>query len=241
MPCAYSLQNVHGTRASRICRIAHLRRRFIPLLQFHFVEVAGPPPEPMSIPVAPSALSFFSVASRWCSMTLRFLKYVTCPPNQHKFIVVRTTIHSSPIASSDTIIFLARAFPIVRTQLLAHALSNSLNSGAQAFLAFSSSRTLSMMLWRSRHLKKLSRPSQHCARAVRSGAMKPPSCEGAGGGGVGCAEEPPNQPMVDELKGWMVWCVGGCSRGGVLLFRRDWIDCRYWEIVELSRDSCSSR
>ena len=78
MPCAYSLHNLHGTRTSRLCRIAHLRRRFIPLLQFHFVEVAGPPPEPMSIPVAPSALSFFSVASRWCSMTLRFLKYVTC-------------------------------------------------------------------------------------------------------------------------------------------------------------------
>jgi hypothetical protein len=58
-----------------------------------------------------------------------------------------------------------------------------------------------MMLWRSRHLKKLSRPSQHCARAVRSGAMKPPSCEGAGGGGVGCDSEPPNQPMMDVLKG----------------------------------------
>jgi hypothetical protein len=28
--------------------------------------------------VAPSALSFFKVASRWCSITLRFLKYVTC-------------------------------------------------------------------------------------------------------------------------------------------------------------------
>jgi hypothetical protein len=31
----------------------------------------------VSIEVAPSALSFFKVASRWCSITLRFLKYVT--------------------------------------------------------------------------------------------------------------------------------------------------------------------
>lgn len=93
---------------------------------------------------------------------------------------------------------------IVRTQLLAHALSNSLSSGAQAFLAFSSSRTLSMMLWRSRHLKKLSRPSQHCARALRSGAMKPPSCEGAGGGGVGCEGEELNQPMMDWFEGCLL-------------------------------------
>ena len=84
----------------------------------------------------------------------------------------------------------------VLTQLLAHALSNSLSSGAHTSLAFLSSRTLSMMLWRSRHLKKLSRPSQHTARALRSGAMKPPSLEGAGAGGAGCEEEPPNQPMV---------------------------------------------
>ena len=85
---------------------------------------------------------------------------------------------------------------IVLTQLLAHALSNSLSSGAHTSLAFLSSRTLSMMLWRSRHLKKLSRPSQHTARALRSGAMKPPSWEGAGGGGAGGEEEPPNQPIV---------------------------------------------
>jgi hypothetical protein len=85
----------------------------------------------------------------------------------------------------------------VLTQLLAHALSNSLSSGAQTSLAFLSSRTLSTMLWRSRHLKKLSRPSQHTARALRSGAMKPPSWEGAGGGGAGGEEEPPNQPIVN--------------------------------------------
>ena len=47
---------------------------------FPFSAVA---PEPtasieVSIGVAPSALSFFSVKSRWCSITLRFLKYVTC-------------------------------------------------------------------------------------------------------------------------------------------------------------------
>lgn len=47
---------------------------------FPFSEVAPEPTasnEP-SIGVAPSALSFFSVRSRWCSITLRFLKYVTC-------------------------------------------------------------------------------------------------------------------------------------------------------------------
>jgi hypothetical protein len=31
--------------------------------------------------------------------------------------------------------------------------------------------------------------------------MKPPSCEGAGGGGVGCDSEPPNQPMMIVLEG----------------------------------------
>jgi hypothetical protein len=43
----------------------------------------------VSIEVAPSALSFFKVASRWCSITLRFLKYVTYSP-------VRTVPSSVP-------------------------------------------------------------------------------------------------------------------------------------------------
>lgn len=53
---------------------------FIHPFYFPFSEVAPEPTasrEP-SIGVAPSALSFFSVKSRWCSITLRFLKYVTC-------------------------------------------------------------------------------------------------------------------------------------------------------------------
>ena len=50
------------------------------MIYFPFSE-AAPAPTPsfvVSIGVAPSALSFFSVKSRWCSITLRFLKYVTC-------------------------------------------------------------------------------------------------------------------------------------------------------------------
>jgi hypothetical protein len=166
---AYSLQIEH-----RLCCIAHLIRRFIPPLQFPFMEVAGPPPE-ISIPVAPSALSFFSVASRWCSMTLRFLKYVTCPRNQHEFTVVQhSPLHSNPareaIPSFSSII---HSQPYVPSYLRMRSQTPSTPAH---------------------------RHSQHCARAVRSGAMKPPSCEGAGGGGVGCAEAPPNQPMVDVLK-----------------------------------------
>lgn len=151
----------------------------------HFPDSAAAPAPPaleLSMDVAPSAFSFFSVWSRWYSITLRFLKYVTCPLYQP------SALSHTPHHTSE----------FVHTQLLAHALSNSLSSGAHSFFAFSSSRTLSMMLLRSRHLKKLSRPSQHCARALRSGAMKPPSCEGAGGGGEGCELEVPNQPMVES-------------------------------------------
>jgi hypothetical protein len=143
----------------------------------------------VSIEVAPSALSFFRVASRWCSITLRFLKYVTYNPVRTLSSYIPQELSPSPKT-------------IVLTQLLAHALSNSLSSGAQTSFAFLSSRTLSMMLWRSRHLKKLSRPSQHCARAVRSGAMKPPSLDAAGGAGEGCAEEPPNQLIVRMCVLW---------------------------------------
>lgn len=47
----------------------------------HFPLSAAAPAPPVDVdskPVAPSALSFFSVRSRWYSMTRRFLKYVTC-------------------------------------------------------------------------------------------------------------------------------------------------------------------
>jgi hypothetical protein len=49
--------------------------------------------------------------------------------------------------------------------------------------------------------------------------MKPPSVEGAGGGGVGCAEEPPNQPMVDVLEVCESGCEGGCSSGPIVQSR----------------------
>lgn len=49
------------------------------ILYFPLNAVAPAPPAlEASIGVAPSALSFFKVRSRWCSITLRFLKYVTC-------------------------------------------------------------------------------------------------------------------------------------------------------------------
>jgi hypothetical protein len=57
------------------------------------------------------------------------------------------------------------------TQLLAQTLSNSFNSFGHAALAFASSFTESTIPFLSRQAKKLSRPSQHWARAVRSGAM----------------------------------------------------------------------
>lgn len=56
----------------------------------HFPERAAAPAPPafaVSIGVAPSAFSFFSVRSRWCSITLRFLKYVTCPACQHHVLL----------------------------------------------------------------------------------------------------------------------------------------------------------
>lgn len=54
------------------------------------------------------------------------------------------------------------------------------------------------MPWSSKHLKNESRPSQHCWRAVRSGAMKPPSREDSGEemAGAGLEEVEVNQPIV---------------------------------------------
>ena len=65
---------------------------------FPFSEVAPEPTasnEP-SIGVAPSALSFFSVKSRWCSITLRFLKYVTCSK-----ISIALVSHEAPLLFRD--------------------------------------------------------------------------------------------------------------------------------------------
>jgi hypothetical protein len=59
-----------------------------------------------------------------------------------------------------------------------------------------SSFTLSTIPFLSKHWKKVSRPSQHCARAVRSGAMKPPSSLGLGAGGEGTEEEEEKRPML---------------------------------------------
>lgn len=42
----------------------------------------------LSMGVAPSALSFFSVASRWCSITRRFLKYVTCNRDRQPSMII---------------------------------------------------------------------------------------------------------------------------------------------------------
>jgi hypothetical protein len=106
----YSLQNVHGTRTSPLL----YRARASPLHRSSSVSLhlaAGPPPE-ISIPVAPSALSFFSVASRWCSMTLRFLKYVTCPRNQHESIVVQY----NPVQSNPARKAIATFFSLIRSQ-----------------------------------------------------------------------------------------------------------------------------
>lgn len=85
------------------------------------------------------------------------------------------------------------------TQLLAQAFSNCASSGAQACLAFSSSFTLSTMPFRSRHLKKLSLPSQQTALADLSGAMNPPSCDGSGGGGAACELPVLNQPILGRI------------------------------------------
>lgn len=69
-----------------LCRVVHpLRIITSSHRALHFPDSAvapAPPALEVSIGVAPSAFSFFSVRSRWCSITLRFLKYVTCPAGQ---------------------------------------------------------------------------------------------------------------------------------------------------------------
>ena len=127
-------------------------------------------------PCTPSAASFLIVRSRWYSITLRFLKYVTCK-----------------IAIS---LIISRNVHILHTQLLAHVFSNCASSGAQCSLAFLSSLMLSIMPFFSRHSKNASLPSQHCARADLSGAMYPPSFDGSGAGGVVCLEELENKPIA---------------------------------------------
>lgn len=55
---------------------------------------------------------------------------------------------------------------------------------------------LSTISWISRHLKYISRASQHFARSLRPGAMGVPSVEIFGAGGEGEEGELENQPMV---------------------------------------------
>lgn len=126
-------------------------------------------------------------------MTLLFLKYCTCTShNQQDHSLFPQTCRVYP------------GYP--RTQLLAQFFSKACSSLPHSEAAFSEFLTLSIMLFLSRQAKKPSRPSQHFARWLRSGATKPPSWEGLGASIVaGFSEEEDsdvveNQPMAKDVK-----------------------------------------
>ena len=90
-----------------------------------------------------------------------------------------------------------------------------------------------MMPFFSRHWKKVSRPSQHCALAVRSGAMYPPSCEGSGAAkaGWGVSVLVLNQPIyflvVDVALRVEGVGVEGVMFGSVLWSSLVWSGCGF--------------
>jgi len=117
------------------------------------------------------------------------------------------------------------------TQLLAHTFSNSFNSGAHTCFAFSSSFTLSIMPCLSRHAKKLSRPSQHCALADRFGAMNPPSFEGSGAARLdSLLLDQPNKPILFRVA--MKGKIDGVGAVG-----KSWLDlsCRIGKMTDLDK------
>ena len=96
-PCYIEQSMIEGLAPSRTIRMvgghAVFTRRSIPEWSFsssiaHFpfsaAAAAAPAPDDVSTSVAPSAPNCFKVKSRLCSITRRFLKYVTCPPSQHQ-------------------------------------------------------------------------------------------------------------------------------------------------------------
>jgi hypothetical protein len=85
------------------------------------------------------------------------------------------------------------------TQLLAQFVSNPFPSAAHSFAAFSPSLILSIISWLSKHLKYMSRASQHFERSLRFGAMGVPSVESLGAGGEDGAEDVDQKPIV--------WCM----------------------------------
>jgi len=102
----------HAQCAARLLKgnncatVANLRCTSCPfrLIQSFYFPFSAVAPEPtasieVSIGVAPSALSFFSVKSRWCSITLRFLKYVTCAGSQHSSLNI---LNALPISTQYT-------------------------------------------------------------------------------------------------------------------------------------------
>lgn len=134
-------------------------------------------------------------------MTLLFLKYCTCTfHNQQNHYLFPQACRM--------------CFGYRRTQLLAQFFSKVCSSLPHSEAAFSEFLTLSIMLFLSRQAKKPSRPSQHFARWLRSGAMKPPSWEGLGASIVaGFSEDDDgdvveNQPIAEDVKSWELSPVG---------------------------------
>lgn len=110
---------------------------------------------------APSASSFLNVSFRLYSMTLLFLKYSTYPPPPPP---------NAPISHQPLLPIFSHQGGRKPTQLPTHSFSNAADDGAHFSLAAALFLMGSMMSWRSRHWKKLSRASQHFARWLRFGA-----------------------------------------------------------------------
>jgi hypothetical protein len=178
-----------GSKTPPICTI-HIVQSTSPLAPqwpHGLCPGAGGPICP-GISCAPSAFSLSNVLFLWYSITLLFLKYVTCPAVSFIIIVAGHIVSSLlPVLPP-----FARQWGR-RTQLLAQLVSNPLPSTEHAFSALSFSVMLSTILFRSKQPKYASLASQHLARCVRSGAIGAPSEEIFGGGGE--AGEELNNPM----------------------------------------------
>ena len=151
---------------AELSRDLHLMSSVLSYVQrthlFHRDNPAGPcgGPIPSGIGFAPSANNFSSVFFLLYSITLLCWKYVTY-------------VKPSQPASTSLKVALWKIYSFAErgnTQLAAQSFSSPFSSSPQHFFASSSFRMLSMMPFRSRHVKNASRAVQQARRALRSGA-----------------------------------------------------------------------